>query len=142
MSADGHILPRTTPLSEPYWEGCRNAELRLQHCLDCGHVQLPPRPHCTSCRGEQLQWRAASGRGRVASFTWVHMPLTEAWANEVPYAVALIRLAEGPLMMSNLRDASEGQLAVGLAVTVTFEARDDTIHLPQFRPAGEEETRS
>lgn len=136
MSADGYIPPRTTPLSEPYWEGCRNAELRLQHCLDCGHVQLPPRPHCTLCRGEQLEWRAASGRGQVESFTWVHMPLTEAWADDVPYAVALIRLDEGPMMMSNLRQCSEAQLAVGLNVLVTFEARSESIHLPQFRPAG------
>lgn len=142
MSADGYILPRTSPLGEPFWEGCRNGELRLQHCLDCGHVQLPPRPHCTSCRSARLAWRAASGRGRVESFTWVHIPLTEAWAEDVPYAVALIRLEEGPLMMSNLRHCSDSQLTVGLEVTVTFEARDETIHLPQFRPAGEEEVPS
>lgn len=134
MSANGYILPRTTPLSEPFWEGCRNGELRLQHCLDCGHLQLPPRPLCTLCRRERLQWRAASGRGRVESFTWVHIPLSEAWADEVPYAVALIRLREGPMMMSNIRDCSEAQLEVGLPVTVTFEARSETIHLPQFRP--------
>ena len=139
MSANDYILPRVTPLSAAYWEGCRIGELRLQHCLDCGHVQLPPRSHCTRCRGSRLEWRASSGRGRVESFTWIHIPLAEAWAHEVPYAVALIRLEEGPMMMSNLRECSESQLSVGLEVTVTFEARNETIHLPQFRPAGEEE---
>ncbi|MCC5873306.1 MAG: Zn-ribbon domain-containing OB-fold protein [Gammaproteobacteria bacterium] len=142
MSTHGHILPRTTPLTEAYWDGCRRGELRLQHCLDCGHVQLPPRSHCTRCRGSRLEWRASAGRGRVASFTWIHIPLTEAWASEVPYAVALVRLDEGPLMMTNLHDCSESQLTVGLEVTVTFEARDETIHLPQFRPAREEEVTS
>lgn len=135
MSADDRILPRVSPPAEPYWEGCRAGELRLQHCSACAHVQFPPRPHCTRCRHGELAWRPVSGRGTVASFTWVHLPLTEAWADEVPYALALIRLAEGPLFMSNVRDCAPEQLAIGLEVEVCFEPRSDAIHLPQFRPA-------
>ena len=28
------ILPVDTELSRPFWEGCRESELRLQHCSD------------------------------------------------------------------------------------------------------------
>lgn len=133
-AGDERIPPRTTPVAAPYWEGCRQGELRLQHCQDCGHVQHPPRQHCTRCRGTALGWRAVSGRGQVESFTWVHMPLTEAWAEETPYALALIRLAEGPLMMSNVRDCLPAELVIGLPVAVSFEGRGDEVHLPQFRP--------
>lgn len=134
MSArDERSPPRTTPVSAPYWAGCASGELRLQHCNDCGHVQFPPRVHCTACRGPRLEWRPASGQGRVESFTWVHVPVDEAWAQEVPYAVALVRLAEGPRMMSNLRDCRPGEVAIGDAVAVCFERRGDDLHVPQFR---------
>jgi uncharacterized protein len=136
-TTDERILPRTTPISAPYWEGCRQGELRLQGCLDCGGIQHPPRVHCSRCRGSRLHWQAVSGRGRVESFTWVHMPLSEAWAAEAPYALVLVRLAEGPLMMSNLREASAGELAIGLEVEVFFEPRGDGMMLPQFRPLPE-----
>jgi uncharacterized protein len=128
------ILPRPGPESIAYWDGCRAGELRLQHCLDCGHVQFYPRSACTRCRSPRIEWRAACGRGRVESFTWVHVPLAEAWESEVPYAVALIRLDEGPLMMSNVRECAIDALRIGLRVHVVFEPHSDEIHLPQFRP--------
>lgn len=135
MTDDARILPRLSPPALPYWEGCRVGELRLQHCPACGHVQFPPRSHCTRCRHGSLTWRAVSGRGTVASFTWVHLPLTEAWAEDVPYALALIRLDEGPLLMTNVRECAPERLAIGLPVEVCFEQRSEAIHLPQFRPA-------
>ena len=37
MSAPrGVPLPRPTALSRPFWEGCREGELRVQRCLACG----------------------------------------------------------------------------------------------------------
>jgi uncharacterized protein len=135
MTADERLLPRTTPVSAPYWEGCRQGELRLQTCSDCGQVQHPPRVHCHHCRASRLHWRAVSGRGRIESYTWVHMPLSEAWAAETPYALVMVRLDEGPLIMSNLREAGPEELGIGLEVTVFFEPRSDGMMLPQFRPS-------
>lgn len=131
---DERIAPVMTPAAAPYWEGCRNGELRLQHCADCGHYQLFPRDRCTRCRGSRVAWRTVSGHGQVESFTRVHVPLTPAWAAETPYIVALIRLAEGPLMMSNLHHCTPDELRVGLPVEVLFERRSDSVTLPQFQP--------
>lgn len=136
-SGDALIPPRMTPLSEPFWEGCRQGELRLQHCLDCGHVQFPPRLLCTNCRSPRLEWRAASGRGTVETLTWVHVPLSEAWASDVPYAVALVRLEEGPRMMSNLRGCTPADMHIGDVVRVQFEQRGESLFLPQFRRAAD-----
>ena len=60
------ILPPDTELSRPFWEGCREGELRLQHCSDCDRFQFYPRIICSHCDSVTLSWRAVSGKGRVS----------------------------------------------------------------------------
>jgi len=92
------ILPPDTLLSRPFWEGCRQQELRLQHCADCHQFQFYPRIVCSHCDGSDLSWRKVTGKGRVASFTIVRRGISRAY--EAPYIVALIDLDEGPRMRS------------------------------------------
>ena len=127
------ILPRPTELSAPYWEGCRNGKLRLQYCQACERHQFYPRSLCSQCLGDTLEWRDASGYGRIASFTVIHRGLTPAYP--APYVVALIDLEEGPRMMSNIIDAEATDISVGDEVTVAFAAWSEEIDLPVFRIA-------
>jgi uncharacterized OB-fold protein len=53
----------------------------------------------------------------------------------VPYAIALVDLAEGFRMMANVVGTDPTRLAIGDRVRVVFEARGD-VTLPQFTPAG------
>ena len=130
------ILPSPTPLSEPYWQGCRDGVLRLQHCSGCGRYQFYPRNLCSHCSGRELVWRDASGRGRVATFTVVRRGVSPAY--EAPYIVALIDLAEGPRMMSWLVDTGPEDVVIGAPVTVDFEAWSDDVSMPVFRLEQEE----
>jgi uncharacterized OB-fold protein len=130
------ILPSPTPLSEPYWQGCRDGVLRLQHCSGCGRYQFYPRNLCSHCSGRELVWRDASGRGRVATFTVVRRGVSPAY--EAPYIVALIDLAEGPRMMSWLVDTEPEDVVIGAPVTVDFEAWSDDVSMPVFRLEQEE----
>jgi uncharacterized OB-fold protein len=68
----------------------------------------------------------------LVSFTICHPPVLPAYTDRVPYNVIVVRLDEGPYLVSNLIDADP---AVGLRVTVTFTDIDDGLTLPQFRPA-------
>jgi uncharacterized OB-fold protein len=52
---------------------------------------------------------------------------------ETPYVIALIDLAEGPRMMSQIVDTDTDSLAVGLSVKVDFAAWSEDITLPVFR---------
>jgi len=125
------ILPPTTALTEPYWEGCNAGVLKLQRCTTCGKHQFYPRNICSHCSAPTLEWVATSGAGTVASFTVVRRGISEAYP--APYIVALVDLAEGPRMMSNIVDADPGQVAIGAAVVVDFGAWTDEISLPVFR---------
>jgi uncharacterized OB-fold protein len=50
-----------------------------------------------------------------------------------PYIIALIDLAEGPRMMSQIIDTEPEALSSGLSVMVDFESWSDSITLPVFR---------
>jgi uncharacterized OB-fold protein len=133
MAEPQKIQPRPTAVSAPYFEGCRAGELRLQLCGACGRYQFYPRIVCSHCGADEVRWQAASGAGRIASFTVVRRGVSAAY--EAPYIVALIDLAEGPRMMSQIVhiDAEDARLRIGASVCIEFQAWSDEIDLPVFR---------
>ena len=90
-------LPRITPDSAPFWAAAAAGRFELPFCRDCARAHLPPGPVCPHCFSDRLEWRAASGRGRVATCTIVHKAWFEAFAAEVPYNVAQVELDAGIL---------------------------------------------
>ena len=128
--------PVATPETEPYWEGCRKGELRLQRCAACERIQFPPRRYCAGCLSDDLAWERASGRGQVRSYTIVRVPMSPAFAADVPYAVALVELPEGTRIVGNVSGDPKA-LYVGMPVEVEFVRVDDTWTLPAWRPEGD-----
>ena len=125
--------PNPTPTEQPFYDACQRGELQLQHCDDCQHVLFYPRTHCDACQSESLSWRPASGKGVIATYTVVRRGVTADFP--APYIIALIDLAEGPRMMSQIIDAEPEALSSGLPVMIDFESWSDTITLPVFRLA-------
>jgi uncharacterized OB-fold protein len=52
-----------------------------------------------------------------------------------PYVVALVDLAEGVRMMTNIVDCPPETVTVGMPVLLAWEPLSDGRHLPMFRPA-------
>ena len=127
-------IPVPTRETQPYWEGCKQHELRIQKCAACGHYQFYPRLYCTACMSDRVEWVRASGRGKVLSFTIAYRPVTQAFAADVPYAVALITLDEGPQLMSNVVGCPPEKVQIGMPVEVTFEDWTEDISVPKFKP--------
>jgi len=130
----GRNVPRPTAETAPYWEGCRDQKLLIQRCSECRHFQFYPRILCTECASRKVEWVAASGCGTVLSFTVVRQAISAAYAAEVPYVIALIKLDEGPTMMSNIIQADADSVKIGMPVEVVFEAWTDEVTVPKFRP--------
>ena len=128
------MVPGVTALTEPYWDGARRHELLLQRCSACGKVWHPPLPLCPECHSSAVEWMAASGRGRVYTYTVVYHATHAAMADKVPYISALIELEEGPRVLTNLRNCTEDDVQIGMPVIVLFEELTDEITLPQFAP--------
>jgi uncharacterized OB-fold protein len=127
-------LPRPTALSKPFWEGTRRRQLLLQRCRRCGAYRFTPQVLCRACYAEEYDWAPASGRGRVYSYTAIHQPQTPAFADDVPYLLAVVALEEGPLMLTNLVDCAPQDVTIDLPVRVHFEDASEEITLYKFRP--------
>ncbi len=127
-------LPVPTPETRHFWEGTRAGELRLQRCDACKHAYFPPRPFCPRCASRKVSVFKASGRATLHSYIIHHRP---APGFTPPYAIAVVELAEGPRMMSNILGCPQTPEALHLdmPLQVVFERQNDDITLPQFEPA-------
>lgn len=129
-------VPEPTPDTQPFWDGCARGELRLQRCRDCGKPYFYPRAVCPECGSTDVEWFTASGRATLYSYVINHRP-ARGFENDGPYAIAVVQLAEGPRMMTNLVGVpnTPEDLILDMELQVTFEQRGD-ISLPVFTPAG------
>ncbi|AMG90316.1 Zn-ribbon domain-containing OB-fold protein [Bordetella bronchiseptica] len=132
MSDYSKPLPELNDLNRPFWAAARQGRLSLQHCASCGHVQYPINPVCTTCLDDRLEWRDVSGKGEIFSYIVYHKAYTPAYADELPYNVAMIQLAEGPRLISNVRHAQGATPKVGDPVQVVFDQVTDDIAIPRF----------
>ena len=127
-------LPHPTPLSQPFWDGTRARELRLQRCDACGAYRFPPVVLCRACLAEEHQWVPTSGTGTVYSYVIQHRPATPAFIDDLPYVVAEVELDEGPLMLTNIVCCSPDEVEVGMRVQVRYLDASDEITLYPFAP--------
>ena len=130
----GKRFPRSTAATAAFWEGCQDQRLLIQRCAQCDHLQFYPRSICSACMSEDLEWKQACGRGKVRTYTVIRHPVSKAYAGEVPYVLALIRLEEGPTMMSALTGCDPEKVESGMPVEVVFERWSEDITMPKFRP--------
>ena len=128
-------LPTPDADTAAFWHGLKDGKLLLQHCADCGRVQYYQQATCRACGRESLVHRAASGRGKVHSFSVVHRAPGPAFKADVPYAVILVELEEGPRMISTFTGGSPDDVTFDMDVILTFEKVSDEITLPRFRKA-------
>ncbi len=127
-------IPVPTRETKPYWDACKKHELHIQQCADCGHHQFYPRLYCTKCMSDKVEWVKSLGRATVLSHTTVYRPVTQAFAADVPYVVAMVTLAEGPQMMTNIVGCDPEKVHIGMAVQVTFDDWTEEISVPKFKP--------
>ncbi|SDM05798.1 hypothetical protein SAMN05428957_10254 [Oryzisolibacter propanilivorax] len=132
MSDAPRPLPQPTDLTRPYWQAAARGELLLQHCPDCQRWQFYPRPFCLHCESGAVQWRAASGLGRIYTYTVNHRAPNAFMKQRLPYVVAIVELDEGPRLMANIQGDAALDARIGSRVQVQFEPVSEELALPQF----------
>jgi uncharacterized OB-fold protein len=127
-------VPDITPEMRPFYEAAKRRELVVQRCRACGTPRFPAREICSACLSSDSEWTKASGRGEVFSFNVMHQVYHPGFATEVPYAVVVVKLAEGPKMNSNLVGVAPADISIGMPVKVVFEDVSEDVTLPKFAP--------
>jgi uncharacterized OB-fold protein len=128
-------LPVPTAESAPYWAGLREGRLLMQHCAACDRLQFYPRPMCRHCGATELDWAPMSGAGHIYSYTVIHRAPFEAFKGDVPYAYAVVELAEGPRVVCTIVTDDLDALRVDQPVTAVFDPVTEDVTLLRFRPS-------
>ncbi|MCB2190884.1 MAG: Zn-ribbon domain-containing OB-fold protein [Deltaproteobacteria bacterium] len=128
------IVPMPDADSKPFWEGCREHQLKFQQCVACGEVRWPPSILCPQCHSQQTKWIEASGRGSIYTFAVYHQPFHPAFKDKLPYVVGVVKLDEGPMLLTNIVGCSPDSLACDMPVRVEWDDITQECSLPKFRP--------
>ena len=126
----GPVPHASSQVSVPFWQGCRDGELRYQRCESCGLANFPPAEHCRQCLSADLQWATSEGVGEIYSWTVVYRPVSPEF--EPPYAPAIITLDEGYQMLTNVVGVAPEDLAIGMRVRAQFHVVATDLTLPYF----------
>lgn len=84
-----------------YLAALRDNKLLGIKCKECGFVTAPPRLACRKCGGQDTEVVELSGKGQIATFTSIYIPV-ESRRGHTPYLVVMVALDEGPWIMGNL----------------------------------------
>jgi uncharacterized protein len=124
-------LPRLDTVNRPFWAATKDGKFMLQFCKDCGDTRYPPGPVCPKCLSSNQDWKQASGRGTLESWVDFHRAYWDGFKGDLPYRVCLVKLEEGPVVVSNLVDKTDN-LRMGQPVKVVFDKVTDNVTLPKF----------
>jgi uncharacterized OB-fold protein len=107
--------------------------LSLQFCRACELWNWFPRVACPSCFRDALEWRDASGEGRLVSVAVVRRTHHAVYEPHLPIVLVLIELDEGCEMVSTIVGDDRLEAKIGDRVRVASDGRWS--ELPQFRRA-------
>ncbi|MEO8296383.1 MAG: Zn-ribbon domain-containing OB-fold protein [Burkholderiales bacterium] len=113
--------------TKPFFQAVEEGRLLLKHCSACNKPHYYPRSLCPFCFSERTEWLPASGRGEVYSYSIANRATP-------PYVVAYVKLAEGPMMLTNIVGCDPQSVRVGQPVEVCFEPDFEGHQRPFFKP--------
>jgi uncharacterized OB-fold protein len=115
-----------------FYEYVDEGKLMGSRCKSCGELFLPPRPLCSSCHSEEMEWVEMGGKGELEAFTvTLYGPtrMVEAgYSAKNPYCVGIVRLDEGPAISAQILglDLSKPEeIKIGTPMQLTFINRKE-----------------
>jgi uncharacterized OB-fold protein len=119
--------------SKPFWDGANDKKLMLQYCPKAGKYQFYPRPVSVYTGSRDLEWREASGRGRIYSFS-LSYKAPPPFKDVKPYVVATVELEEGVRILTNIINCDPKTLKIDMPVRLTWVLAGSS-NYPVFEPA-------
>jgi uncharacterized OB-fold protein len=123
-------------IEDAYWAALEEGRHTFQRCSFCANAWLPPRRECPRCLRDTWTWETASGAARLISWVVYHTAFHPAFENRLPYTVAVVELAEGPRLISNIAGGEDPEtLRIDQPLRLAIE-REGGVAVPRYRPEG------
>ena len=106
-------LPAPDRDSQPFWDGVRAGELRVQRCDGCGAYRWPARTVCNRCHSFEATWTPLSGRGRIVTWITTHQVFMKAYADTVLNIVDVDDVARGHVLALECGEPGHGYILGG-----------------------------
>lgn len=134
MSSETTILNYQALLNEK--------KLCAAECPSCNTLMFPPRLFCANCFRRGTRWKELSGRGKIRSFTIIHIA-SATHATDAPFVIVIVGLAEGISITARLVGVDPlkpEDIKIGASVVADFEeipgtSPDQSVTRLIFRPA-------
>jgi uncharacterized protein len=120
--------PVVTAEGKAFFDAARQGRFMIPVCTACDRAHWYPRAICPFCASDKVEWREASGKGTIYTFSAMRRV-------KEPYVIAHVTLAEGPTMLTNIVDCDTDRVRIGQNVTVVFQETENGAPVPVFKPA-------
>lgn len=90
-------------IATKFYQYLNEGKIMALKCTACGAYVFPPVAHCRQCSSDGLDWTEMSGEGELLYFSSSALPAVR-FADYAPYAYGLVKLKEGPVWLSMIKD--------------------------------------
>ena len=138
------ILPDVDePLAAPFWAAAREGRLVAQRCASCGTFRWTPSEICPECLSPDADWTSLRGTAAVWSYAVYRRAMHPAFADSVPYTVAMLELPEGIRMLGKVDTSTgdaerDGELSIGDTVRAAFDRVSETVTLVRWTASNQQ----
>lgn len=124
--------PKPMNFNKPFWDGAKDKKFLLQYDPEAKKYQFHPRALSIHTGKQNLEWREASGKGKVYAFTITYRPPAPITDVE-PYIVASIDLDENVRMLANVVNCANDEIKTGMPVRLVWVQAGE-FNYPAFEP--------
>jgi len=125
--------PKVRNFVKPFWDATRAGKLMLQYDRKAGRYQFYPRVAGIGSGSRDLEWREASGKGQIFTYT-VARRAREPFRGHEPFLIAMVTLDEGVNIMANIVNCPLEAMKIGMRVKLTWAPLSDGTRLFMFEP--------
>ena len=118
--------PPVTPETQKFWDAAQAGRLLYGFCNACGEPHYFPRSLCPFCFSDRVEWKQASGKGTVYTYSITRRSPTG------PFAIAYVTLEEGPSLLTNIVDCDLDAIGIGKSVKLVFKPSEGGPPVPFF----------
>jgi uncharacterized OB-fold protein len=126
-------------ITDPYWQGTRDGQLRAAACRKCGRYRMPYLPFCANCNAQTVTWHDLKGPAKVYSFTFYPHP-DRRDGEDTMLAPVIVEFDEAPGIRyaGNLDDIAVEDVHIGMSLAVGWTHNKDGWGFPTFRPLAQD----
>ena len=85
--------------ADSFYQFAAEKKLMGSKCQKCDALSCPPRPICSKCHSEEMEWVELKGKGKLVSFTVIGVGpptmIEEGYDRNHPYCAGVVEVEEG-----------------------------------------------